>query len=78
MKHIERIKGKPIQELPVVFVGNKLDLEAERQVTTWAGFVKAKRWNASFIETSALKGANVDACFELLVLEWHKKITFTN
>ena len=64
----------PIQQLPVVVVGNKVDLEADREVSIVEGFETAKQWNASFIETSAKLGINVDECFDLLVEEWQKKM----
>jgi GTPase SAR1 family protein len=41
--------------VPVVLVGNKCDLDSERQVTTAEGEELARRYKAPFFETSALR-----------------------
>ncbi|MFX1283736.1 MAG: Rab family GTPase [Promethearchaeota archaeon] len=55
-------------ELPVVLVGNKIDLREEipNCVKTLNGFVKAKSLNAEFIETSAKTGENIPDAFTRL------------
>jgi GTPase SAR1 family protein len=51
-----------------VLVGNKVDLEEDRQVSTDAGQKRAKRYkNCEYIETSAKLQINVREAFELLV-----------
>eukprot|EP00004_Rigifila_ramosa_P009673 TRINITY_DN212_c0_g2_i1.p1 TRINITY_DN212_c0_g2~~TRINITY_DN212_c0_g2_i1.p1 ORF type:complete len:198 (-),score=54.76 TRINITY_DN212_c0_g2_i1:41-595(-) len=55
---------------PIVLIGNKADLEAQRAVPTAKGKEMAKKMgDASFFETSAKTGANVEACFTELVRE---------
>ena len=76
VRRIQEIKGRPIQEIPMVVIGNRVDSIANREVAIMEGFEKAKLWNASYIETSPKYGINVDECFELLVEEWLKKNHF--
>jgi small GTP-binding protein len=52
---------------PLCIVGNKCDLEGERQVSTAEGFALAKEFCCDFIETSAKSRINVDQCFYDLV-----------
>ncbi|VDN09704.1 unnamed protein product [Dibothriocephalus latus] len=59
--NILRVKGN--EAVPMIVVGNKKDLEGNRQVPT----EEAKRWTAShglrYIETSAKTNENVDDAF---------------
>lgn len=58
---IEQIlRAKDRDYFPMVIVGNKCDLELERQVETQAGENFARAREASFFETSAKFGINVD------------------
>ncbi|KAF7351683.1 Ras protein [Mycena sanguinolenta] len=61
-ERIQRIKG-PDAGAGMVIVGNKCDLEAEREVSTQAGRDLARELNCSFIETSAMQGTNVEEAF---------------
>ncbi|XP_070561239.1 circularly permutated Ras protein 1-like [Ptychodera flava] len=56
-----------IERASAILVGNKIDLEAERQVSTADGQAVAKKHNIPFMEVSAKTGANVNQCFEELV-----------
>jgi GTPase KRas protein len=62
---------------PIVLVANKKDLvdqdPSKCQVTTEEGRRIAHSYNACYIETSALTGANVSAVFENFVREVRKK-----
>ncbi|MHA1467769.1 MAG: hypothetical protein ACTSP6_06790, partial [Promethearchaeota archaeon] len=49
-----------------VLIGNKIDLEENRQVTKQEGRVKAEELRAFFIETSALENINVQDTFKLI------------
>jgi GTPase KRas len=49
--------------IPMVLVGNKSDLEPQRQVMTWEGQETATRWGCNYIETSARTRTNVDELF---------------
>lgn len=55
--------GKPI---PIVLVGNKIDLEEQRLVNPEEAETLAKELNLSYIETSAKEGQNVEEVFEML------------
>jgi len=63
--HILRVKGS--SNHPIVLIGNKCDLESQRQVTTDDGKNMAKRFGCSFYETSAKDRINVEECFMQLV-----------
>lgn len=70
---ILRIKGYDPQNLPpqlpspvpIVLVGNKSDLEADRAVSRSRGFAVSQRWgNCPYYETSARRRTNVDEVFK--------------
>ena len=63
-KWIEDVRGERGEDVIVVLVGNKTDLEAQREVTSAMGEEEAKRSGALFMETSAKVGANVKALFK--------------
>jgi len=60
---------KDAEKVPMVLVGNKCDLDAERQVTTQEGEERAKQWACPFFETSAKTRVNVEESFFQLVRE---------
>ncbi|ODV97336.1 hypothetical protein PACTADRAFT_15811 [Pachysolen tannophilus NRRL Y-2460] len=60
------------EHLPMIVVGNKNDLEAQRQVTRSEGENWAKSFGYKFIECSARTNSNVDQVFELLIAEIEK------
>merc|ERR1712137_1284355 len=63
---ILRIKEET-PDIPVMLVGNKLDLEDERQVTTEQGRALAQKFGSGFIETSAKTDTNIKELFFSLV-----------
>ena len=72
---ILRIK-EDSQDIPIQLVGNKLDLEDERQVTTEQGRTLAQKFNCGFIEASAKTNTNVkELFFELvrMINKWREK-----
>lgn len=64
-QQIQRVKD--VEYVPVVVVGNKSDLEEERQVAYEDGLNMAKQINAPFLETSAKQAVNVEEAFYTLV-----------
>lgn len=64
---IERIKDS--KNIPMVLVGNKCDLEDERDVKKEEGEALAAELGCPFFETSAKDHINVDECFRELVRE---------
>ena len=57
IKDIIDAKGK---DFPIVLLGNKCDMETERQVTKDEGEKLAQKYNLSFFETSNKTGTNVE------------------
>lgn len=54
-------------DVPIILVGNKSDLVAERTVSKEEGIRLAKNFGTTFLETSAKLNTNVDEIFEKLV-----------
>lgn len=53
------LKNKSSEETKITMVGNKLDKEAQRVVSTADGIEKSKSCNALFMEVSAKTGDHV-------------------
>ncbi|KAK9458505.1 ras family-domain-containing protein [Lipomyces oligophaga] len=66
-QQILRVKDKCY--FPMIVVGNKCDLETERQISQQEGKKLAADFKCSFIETSAKQRINVDEAFYNLVRE---------
>ncbi|KAI8150190.1 GTP-binding protein ryh1 [Fennellomyces sp. T-0311] len=62
-KWIDDVRAERGNEVIIVLVGNKTDLNDKRQVTLEEGEKKAKDYNVMFIETSAKAGHNVKTLF---------------
>jgi GTPase KRas protein len=66
-QQILRVKDKDY--FPMVVVGNKCDLEGEREVSRQEGEALARSFGCKFIETSAKSRINVDKAFYDIVRE---------
>ena len=64
---ISRVKGT--DRVPMLLVGNKCDLEHQREVHTSEGFSLAQLWECPFLEASAKNTHNVDGIFIEVVRE---------
>jgi len=61
------------KKLTIIIIGNKCDLEDQRQISKEQGEEKARKLEVAFFETSALSGENLDKAFEMLANEVYKK-----
>ncbi|KAF8647723.1 hypothetical protein AX16_006558 [Volvariella volvacea WC 439] len=67
--HQQILRVKDADVFPVILVGNKCDLEYERQVGMNEGRDLARHFGCQFVETSAKEKINVDESFIGLVRE---------
>lgn len=67
------LRVKDTDDVPMVLVGNKCDLEDERVVGKELGKQLAQQFNCSFMETSAKAKINVNDIFNDLVQQINKK-----
>ncbi|RMX71820.1 hypothetical protein D0869_15246 [Hortaea werneckii] len=63
-KWVDDVRGERGNDVIIVLVGNKTDLNEKREVTAAQGEEEAKKHNLMFIETSAKVGHNVKALFK--------------
>lgn len=68
---IQRVKGGTAS--PIILVGNKCDMEAERAVTMRDGDMLSHEWQCPFFETSAKTSFNVHEMFTEIVRQICKK-----
>jgi len=61
------LRVKDLDSVPMVLVGNKCDLQDQRVITTEQGEALAKKFNCTFMESSAKNKINVEAIFHDLV-----------
>ena len=65
IQRAERVKERSIEGIGVL-IGNKVDLEEDRQVPKYKGEELATRYQIPFFETSAKTGENVEEIFQAL------------
>jgi len=61
------LRVKDVEHVPIVLVGNKVDLLDNRAVEREQGEELASRWNCPFFETSAKTKINVEECIHTLL-----------
>ena len=66
------LRAKNYQEIPMVIIATKCDLENDRQVSKEEGIKFAKECGVPFYETSAKTKINNEECFYQLVREMRK------
>ena len=66
-EQISRVKGS--DRVPIMLVGNKVDLENQREVSSVEGMALAQMWGSPFLETSAKAKTNVNPVFSEIVRE---------
>ncbi|RHY10410.1 hypothetical protein DYB37_002754 [Aphanomyces astaci] len=67
------LRAKDINRVPLVLVGNKCDLDRNRQVSLAAGKALAAEWGCPFMETSAKERIRNEECFFEVVREIRKQ-----
>ena len=72
------LKNNGDENINIILIGNKIDLEHQREVTTEEGEKKAVLNKASFIETSAKNGDNIEKAFNLMIENVYKKFKKKN
>ena len=67
--HQQLLKSKDEEEVPIILVGNKCDLEGERKVSKEDGNKMAKKFGnyCKFVEASAKQRINIEEIFTELV-----------
>lgn len=66
-EQIVRVKGT--DRVPILLVGNKLDIAHQREVTSGEGLALAQLWSSPFMEASAKSKVNVNEVFAEIVRE---------
>ena len=67
---IIEIKGK--KNIPIILIGNKSDLNNEREVTSEEAEKISKLWNVDYVECSAKDNTNCNNIINLLYNKWNK------
>ena len=66
------------ENIPFLLVGNKADLEENRQVTIEEAQARAQQWTVPYVETSAKTRANVDKASLCYCVGIIKRIVITD
>ena len=72
-KWINDVTAVADKKITIVLIGNKIDLEDQRQVTKEEGEDKANKLEVAFLETSAFSGENLEKAFQMMIKEVYKK-----
>ena len=72
-KWVSDLTSAADKKLTIVVIGNKSDLEDQRQITKEQGEEKSRKLDVAFMETSAFSGENLDKAFEMMMSEIFKK-----
>ena len=66
------LKANCDEKITIVLLGNKSDLEEQREVSKDEGQQKAELYKLAFMETSALNGNNIENAFNELINDVYK------
>ena len=69
--YCDKIQELCKKDIPIILLGNKTDIEDERQIPQEEGIALALSHNYKFKETSCLKNENVADSFEALIELWN-------
>ena len=73
-KWIGELKTNGSEDVLIMLIGNKSDLEDKREVQAEEVAKKAEQYGIAFCETSALEGKNIEHAFDSLINEITKKV----
>ena len=71
-KWLSDLKANSDEKISVILLGNKSDLEEQREVSKEEGQQKAELYKLAFMETSALNGNNIEKAFTELINDVYK------
>ena len=77
-KWLKELKTYADASIIIMVIGNKSDLEDQREVPKEQAEEYAKTHNLVFLETSALDNSNVDAAFDRLINDIEKQVKISN
>ena len=66
-KWVADLKNNGDDNISIVLIGNKSDLDERREVSKEEGVQKSEEFKTAFMETSALNGDNIDKAFDELI-----------
>lgn len=66
---MDAIHNMAKKDIPIILVGNKIDMESERRITTEEGQKLAERYNLLFKEVSAMTGDGIADAFTMLTIK---------
>ena len=69
--YVDKIKECCKEDIPILLLGNKTDLEQNRQVTKDMGIELALKEKYEFKESSCMENTNVAGAFESLIERWN-------
>ena len=72
-KWVNDVTAVADKKITIILIGNKSDLEDQRQVSKEQGQDKANKLEIAFMETSAFSGENLDKAFDMMINEVYKK-----
>lgn len=73
-KWFQDLKYSANDKITIILIGNKSDLNSQREVSQEDAKSLARTMEAMYVETSAKLGTNIDQCFECLTKEILRKI----
>lgn len=71
-KWLTELRDFVFEDIPIILIGNKIDLASFREVSTESAITYAKQHKMAFMETSALSGENVQKALNFLVDNIHE------
>ena len=69
---LKEIKAKCNENIVIILIGNKSDLDGERQIDRSKAAAYAEKHSIAFMETSARDGTDVNTSFEMVVNEVYR------